>query len=302
MKPSQRTIYAERIDKVLSHLAARLAEGVAPGLAELAGVASLSEFHFHRVFRLMTGETLSSTVQRLRLAISLSALTPPDATVAEASAMGAYATTQSYARALKSRTGAAPTEASRHAAGMERIRELLRRPADERNSGGAMPPLAIEIESFEPLTIVAMRNVGDYANLYDGYARLYSLLPDASALTGIYGMPYDDPLETAASHCRFDCCVSLSDLRAAVQVSELRELHIAVGTCVRLQQTGSYERTWGNLDSLYSFVLSNNEWSLGASPPLIRYLDDPEFVRPEDLRAILYLAVMPQIEAGDSRS
>lgn len=291
MKPTQQRIYAARIDKVLRHLASRLAEGVAPGLEELSGVAALSEYHFHRVFRLMTGETLSSTVRRLRLAISLSALTPPHAKVADASAMGAYATSQSYARALKARTGAVPTDAKIHAE-IDRIRENLRRPPDGRSAGDAAPPLSIEIVSFEPLTIIALRNVGDYAHLYHGYARLFGLLPDVSAVTGIYGVPYDDPMEIPVPQCRFDLCVSLTDFNTAARIPALRELHIEAASCARLRQTGSYERTWSNLDPLYSYVLSSSEWSFGSSPPFIHYLDDPEFVRTEDLRADLYLPVI----------
>jgi AraC family transcriptional regulator len=291
VKPSQQLIYAARIDKVLTHLVSRLAEGVSPGLEELAGVAALSEYHFHRVFRLMTGETLSSAVQRLRLANSLSALTSPHAKVADASALGAYATSQSYARALKARTGSVPTDARCHAAEIDRIRENLRRPADARSAGDSAAPLSVEIVAFEPLTIIALRNVGDYAGLYDAYARLFGLLTDVSAVMGIYGVPYDDPTEIPAAECRFDLGVSLTDFNVAAGILELRELRIEATSCVRLRQAGSYERTWSNLDSLYSYVLSNGEWSFGSSPPVIHYLDDPEVVRTEDLRADLYLPV-----------
>jgi AraC family transcriptional regulator len=291
VKPSQRRIYAGRIDKVVAHVAARLAEGVAPSLGELADIAGLSEYHFHRVFRLMTGETLSSTVQRLRLAISLSALSAPTAAVADATAIGAYATTQSYARALKARTGRAPTAARGRPAEIDRLQAELRRASPE--VSGVGPAVGIEIVSFEPLTIVALRNVGDYSELNGGYARLFGLLPDVTAVTGLYGVPYDDPPETAAHLCRFDCCVSLGDPAGALGVAELRELHIAAGPCARLQQTGSYDQTWQNLDSLYGYLLDASEWSLGAAPPFVHYLDDPDVSPLEDLRAELYLPVVP---------
>jgi AraC family transcriptional regulator len=292
VKPSQRLIYAGRIDKIVAYLAARLAEGVVPGLAELAGIAGLSEYHFHRVFRLMTGETLSTTVQRLRLAISLSALSPPTAAVADATACGAYATTQSYARALKARTGSVPTVARGHPGEIERLQAYLRRPSPEENHVGVAPAVGVEIISFDPLTIVALRNVGDYAELNGGYARLFGLLPDATAVTGLYGIPYDDPVETAAHLCRFDCCVSLADPTGAFAVPELRELHIAAGPCARLRQIGSYNHTWRSLDSLYCYLLGASEWSFATAPPFVHYLDDPDRAAPDDLRADLYLPVI----------
>jgi AraC family transcriptional regulator len=145
---------------------------------------------------------------------------------------------------------------------------------------------------FEPLTIVALRNVGAYSELNGGYARLFGLLPDVAAVIALYGVPYDDPLATAPHLCRFDCCVSLEDLTGAMSVPGLRELHLAAGPCARLRQTGSYNRTWRSLDSLYRYLLDASEWSFGTAPPFAHYLDDPDLRSPEDLRADLYLPVV----------
>lgn len=57
--------YAERIDRVIDHLRENLDR--APKLAELAKVACFSEFHFHRIFGAVTGETLNACTNRMRL-------------------------------------------------------------------------------------------------------------------------------------------------------------------------------------------------------------------------------------------
>jgi AraC family transcriptional regulator len=72
MKPQSRVRYAEKIDRVLRFLEQGEIDNV--DLDSLAGVAALSPHHFHRIFRLMTGETAAETVQRLKLARSVPVL------------------------------------------------------------------------------------------------------------------------------------------------------------------------------------------------------------------------------------
>lgn len=67
--PSQKTQakseYVQRIDRVIDYLRGNLDRPVK--LAELANVACFSEFHFHRIFGAVSGETLNNFTNRLRL-------------------------------------------------------------------------------------------------------------------------------------------------------------------------------------------------------------------------------------------
>ena len=57
--------YSRRIDRVIDYLRENLHRPVK--LGELAHVACFSEFHFHRIFRAVSGETLNNFTNRLRL-------------------------------------------------------------------------------------------------------------------------------------------------------------------------------------------------------------------------------------------
>ena len=57
--------YTRRIDRVIDYLRANLDRPVK--LKELAKVACFSEFHFHRIFGAVAGETLNQFTNRLRL-------------------------------------------------------------------------------------------------------------------------------------------------------------------------------------------------------------------------------------------
>jgi AraC family transcriptional regulator len=64
--------YEKRVNRVVDHVQAHLAEELS--LPALARIAAFSPFHFHRVFKVTTGETLFGFIQRLRLERAANAL------------------------------------------------------------------------------------------------------------------------------------------------------------------------------------------------------------------------------------
>jgi AraC family transcriptional regulator len=62
--------YAERVNLAIDHVVRHLGEPLR--LADVARAARLSPFHFHRVFQVLVGETLTEFVKRLRLERALS--------------------------------------------------------------------------------------------------------------------------------------------------------------------------------------------------------------------------------------
>ena len=57
--------YISRINRVIDYVEANIDQDLS--LASLAKVANFSQFHFHRIFRAMVGETLNGFSQRIRL-------------------------------------------------------------------------------------------------------------------------------------------------------------------------------------------------------------------------------------------
>lgn len=289
MKPNQRRSYADRIERAVELLETRVQGGEAPSLAELAAAAALSEYHFHRIFRLMTGETVGQAVQRVRLARSVGVLAAGEPITAAAGA-GGYATSQAYARALRSRGGTSAT-AARTSDGLQDLAARFRNPAAASRSA----PLHLEVVSVEPLRLLALRNVGDYAELNRGYTELFSLVleqmpPDA--LQGIYGIPYDDPRFTPAAECRFDCALAVGTVGRAEE--PLRELRLQSGCYVRLRHFGDYDALHDSIDLAYAGALAALERTPADAPLFVHYLDDPEEVPEAELRSDIYLPVEPE--------
>jgi AraC family transcriptional regulator len=66
---TQENFYHQRINPVIAHVRENLDGDLS--LEQLAKVANLSPFHFHRVFKSIAGETTYDLAVRLRLAASL---------------------------------------------------------------------------------------------------------------------------------------------------------------------------------------------------------------------------------------
>ncbi|HZF41826.1 MAG TPA: GyrI-like domain-containing protein [Sphingomonadaceae bacterium] len=290
MKPTQRQIYAERIERVVRHIEERGADDDAPNLTELAEIAAMSAYHFHRVFRLMTGETVGEATRRTRLARTLPQL-QGEATVTRAAGASGYATAQGFARALKAQVGTSATAARSSPELLDTLASSLRRPP--RQDADEAPALRIEVVSLEPFRLLAVRNVGDYAELDRGFGRLFDLVLEQmspGSLLGIYGVPYDDPRYTAAEACRFDCALATG--AAGAPQGELLELGLGGGAYLRLRHLGNYDRLHAAIDAAYAGAIAVLDRAIRNAPLFVHYLDDPEEVAEAELRSDIFLPII----------
>lgn len=274
--------YSARIERAL----ARIVEGAAtkdwPDLSQLAEAAAMSEFHFHRIYRLLTGETPQKTLSRARLGGSLPALRGVDGVMA-ATEHSDYSSSQSYARALKALTGATPTQLRDNPALFNEVVDAVMRPVE----GGS--ELAIEITELSPLRLVAVRAVGDYEQLNLGYYRLFDLVLAQIApeqVTGLYGIPYDDPRDTPAQDCRFDCAISTST--EVEPQGDLCAVKTAGGPALKLRIPGDYNLVHSALDHLYRVAIAL-DLELDEAQPLNFYHHDPEEVPVDQLVTDIHL-------------
>lgn len=288
MKHNQRQLYAERIERVIRYLEEASGEDDRT-VAACAGIAGMSEFHFHRVFRLMTGETIGKTVRRVRLARAIPDLAS-EHTIAQAAGASGYATPQAFTRAMKQQAGQIPSQAMQAGSGLETLLRSLRSPDP---NGAPAASLQIEIVSVDPFRLLAVRNVGDYAELSHSYHRLFGLvlqqMPE-HALRGIYGIPYDDPRYTPAAECRFDSALAIGG--EGRPTDELDLLTLGGGSFARLRHYGDYDRLPASIDALYAYAITETDREIGAGPLFVHYLDDPEQIEEARLRSDLYLPLV----------
>jgi AraC family transcriptional regulator len=102
------SFYLERIQRGVDFAETRLDEDVA--LAEIARAAGLSQWHFQRIFKSLTGETLKAYVRSRRLARALERLLTTELRILDIAMMAGFESQEAFARAFKKAFGLTPME------------------------------------------------------------------------------------------------------------------------------------------------------------------------------------------------
>jgi len=213
-----RVEYERRIHRVTAHIDRHLDQTL--DLESLAAVANFSPFHFHRLFRAWTGETLGDYLRRRRVETgALRLMTQPSATVLEVALAVGFGSGEAFARAFRQRFGASPSawRDERNSGQAERSLDQARGGAgfDHGHSPTAMTEDTTMNDKVSlidmPATPVAyFRHVGPYGQPVARFwiERVAPWMEENRLLGRVrYGIAHDDPTITDPGRCRYDACV-----------------------------------------------------------------------------------------------
>lgn len=276
-----------RIERAVALMADRLQQEETPSLEELAQAAAMSKYHFHRVYRLLSGETCGETLQRLKLARGAAALKRPGASVTDAALLAGYSSSQAFAKALKD---AVALPASDLRADPERLAAAI---ADLSApiQAGAPPALRLEIASFDPFEIVTLKTEGAYPMLHANYGYLFETAGGPENVRAILGQPLGDFATDGAEAHVFACSLWLS-ARPGALPADITASQMQGGLFLLVRHDGSYDTLLDTVDALYGAALSLPGVELADCPPVFHYLDDPEETPEDRLRTDVYLPVI----------
>lgn len=169
MKPSTAHSYGQRIARVVEAI---LANPGAPHTVEsLAAVAHLSPYHFHRIYRALTGESVAATVQRVRLARAAHRLTGAGEPVSAVALDVGYDSPQAFERAFRGFAGVSPS--AFHA----RQQSL-----SSAQTGTGVPH--VELIELAPIGVVCLRHDGPVATIGQTFRTLMRTLHAGPTLPG----------------------------------------------------------------------------------------------------------------------
>src|SRR5262245_56113021 len=100
--------YAQRINRVIDYLRGNLDRPMK--LAELANIACFSEFHFHRIFRAVSGETLNDFRNRLRLEKAARLLRYSEQSLTDIALDCGFSSSATFSRAFRSAYDTSPRQ------------------------------------------------------------------------------------------------------------------------------------------------------------------------------------------------
>ncbi len=289
MKKSTRDSYFQRIDRVVGYLNDQVQS--APTLQDLADVAAISPFHFHRVYRAITGETPSATLRRSRLARAATLLKTTAKPITEIAFDVGYESSQAFSKAFREVTGFSASDLRARPKKLEALIKTLSSPK-ERSSHRNSRAIDVKLVSVEPFKVIAYRHVGPPSELSGIFPKVFDWAEETGVMSGfkgIYGIPLDDPRSTAPGDCRFDCCLDLGpDVTAE---NDFTAKHLGGGLFAVTRHIGPYEVLDEKYDYLYGPWLAASGYVLRDQPFYNHYVVDPDSVPPEKWITDIYLPI-----------
>jgi AraC family transcriptional regulator len=215
---SVRVEYEKRVNRVIDHIGRHLSEELS--LSSLAAVAVFSPFHFHRVFKATTGETLFGFIQRLRIERAAIALTAHrDQSILEVALDHGFSSAATFARAFRAhfgmsatawRGGGAARWSARHRPDRNPRKQVrkrgkarhARRPDTPRNRTEE-GDMSVQVRELPPYHVTYMRYVGPYGPR--GIPELWEKCVFSAWLPGSGYQPDDRPcVEVYRGHAGVD--------------------------------------------------------------------------------------------------
>lgn len=278
--------YAERIARVLAHLAAN--PGRTPTLEELAGIACFSVFHFHRIFRAVVGETVAETLARERLSGAAADLLRSPVSVAHVARRAGFGSAAAFTRAFRAAYGIPPA-AYRAAGG---IGAVVTDPKKE----NVME--RVTIRDLPPLRLAVLDHRGPYHEIGHTFGRLAAWAAGKGVLrpdTRYLGLYSDDPQTVPAAELRSVAGISVPPGVAGdgtVRIQELPAMRVAT-----LRYRGPYTEIERAYTSIFRDWLPHSGHEPAEHPCIEDYLNDPKDTAPADLLTDIMVALKVPVTA-----
>jgi len=269
--------YEERLIRVQDYIYANLDGDLS--LDRLADEAAMSRFHFHRVFRAMTGESVAQAIRRIRLYSASVALVNSTDPVPDIATRFGYRDLSSFSRAFKAAFAISPGAYRKRGLSVPILRLTER---------GETVMFEVEITTQPARRVAAIPHKGDYHKIGAAYEKLFTILGSRDLLAGsgnMIGLYLDDPAVVASQDLRSFAAVEIAE--SASLEAPLEEKLLEAGKYAVLRHVGPYT----NLPAAYSYLFGDWLPKSGAeikhALPHEQYLNSPMDTAQEDLVTLI---------------
>lgn len=261
MNRNIQTDYVQRVHRVFIFIEENLDADLS--LQLVSEKANFSSFHFHRVFKMITGETLNSYITRKRVEKSASDLIHKNISVTDISQKYGFNDTSTFSRTFKKYYGVSPTEfRTQNPNKFSKIRQLKSKNGQEYPSteqyfciinnlkNWTNMNTKIEIKEMPKMEVVYISSVGSQ-NLGNAYAKLLrwatpkGLIDNHTKMITVY---YDSFKITAADKVRMSAGMILKE---PVEITgEIAQMSIEPGKVIMARYeigVHEFEKSWTGL-------------------------------------------------------
>ncbi|MBX9596362.1 MAG: AraC family transcriptional regulator [Roseomonas sp.] len=286
-KQSTRIDYGRRIARAMALIAGDPARP--PSLEAMAEAAAFSPFHFHRLYRELTGETPAETLARERLSRAASLLVRKNLSVAVVAKRCGYGSAAAFTRAFRTAYGVPPA-AYRDGGGI----------------GTPLPPSTKEdpgmfeatIREEPALRLAALPHRGAYTSIGTVYDRLMAwagargLMGPTARFVALY---HDDPHSVPEKDLRSEAGISVP---SGVEGTEgVRILDLPAVRAAVLVFKGPYAELEGAYTWLYRDWLPGSGEEPADQPAREEYLNDPRGLPPAEWLTAVMVPLKERVPA-----
>jgi AraC family transcriptional regulator len=269
--------YAQRIDRVIDYLRANLHRPVK--LGELASVACFSEFHFHRIFGAVSGETLNTFTNRLRLEKAARLLRYSDQRLTDIALDCGFSSSATFSRAFRSGYDTSPSQFRK--SGEIKKSKICKELFDDQDYD--LPMSAEEKRAAFPVRLIDIpeRQVAyiRVTNAFEGdrvLAALKTMIEwaksqDIFSQGILFGMTVDDPHVTPKHLYRYEVCLASS--RPFACMEGMSKLKMPAMRYAVTKVSGDIRKVATAWDYIYRNWLINSAYEPEHAPALEIFLE-----------------------------
>lgn len=288
MRTDTKNSYLESINKAISFIESNSTNDIQ--LKDIAAQANLSQYHFHRVFKSLTGDTAKDFLTRLRLEKAALKLKHSQSDIGQIAFDCGYQNHETFTRAFKDYFGLTP---------LDYRNSIVELTANKQNEYGkanidlnALNVQGPVIKTIPDLHLAYIRHTGSYDKVGSSFQKLMfwaatHLVLKLKPVT--IGIVHDNPDLTVEEYIRFDACVLLSkEMRANGEIGYKK---IEGGKFAVFTYKGAYEAFYPVYDYIYNVCLFDNKFDLADKPALEWYIKSPPFYKPENFVTDFYVPI-----------
>lgn len=269
----------KRLLRVLDHIHDNPAGDLS--LDALSDIAAMSRFHWHRVFRAMTGETLAQAVRRIRMQRASYLLVMTDTPLASVAASVGMDNLASFKRCFSEAFLMSPAAFRKRG----ELRPFVRNQMPRRDP---MHPVTIRTEG--PIRLAALPHQGAYHEISRAFQKLSAVMASRDLFRSagrMIAVFYDDPQSVAERDLRSQAGFEITG-QADLSVP-LEEVTLPGGRQAVLTYKGPYAGLPAAYDELFGLWLPQSGEEPADAPSFEVYLNTPMDTAPEDLVTELHL-------------
>lgn len=281
-------LYLESLNRAIQFIENNLDKKIL--LKDVASEAFLSEYHFHRIFKSLTGETVKEFLLRLKTERAAIRLKHSKNDIGQIAFENGFENHETFTRAFKRYFQLSPLEYR------EAIQEVVEKKIkDYQKKAINLNELKVEepiVKHIPDLHLAYIRNTGSYDKVAPSFQRLmlWAATHFVLKLTPTtLGIVHDNPDLTNEEKIRFDACVIVN--KPVQPKGEIGYKKIDCGKFAIFRYKGPYENFYSVYDYIYNVCLSEKGWELADKPALEWYIKSPPFFKPENYVTDFYVPI-----------